>query len=69
MYVESPIPNAYKKEIEFMTQDEINAKIDMSRKECFAAYTHQANIYTSVEEISNLKKLNKKFIIRNKAVD
>jgi len=69
MYVESPMPNAYKKEIEFMTQDQINEKRDISRKECFATHAHQANIYTSVEEISNLEKLNKKFIIRNKAVD
>ena len=69
MYVESPMPNAYKKEIEFMTQDQINEKRDISRKECFASNSHQANIYNSVEEISNIQKLNKKFIIRNKAVD
>jgi hypothetical protein len=69
MYVESPMPNAYKKEIEFMTQDQINAKRDIARKECFASNSHQANIYNSVEEISNIQKLNKKFIIRNKAVD
>jgi hypothetical protein len=69
MYVESPMPNAYKKEIEFMTQDQINAKRDIARKECFASNSHQANIYNSVEEISNIQKLNKKFIVRNKAVD
>lgn len=69
MYVESPMPNAYKKEVEFMTQDQIEAKRDISRKECFASYSHQANIYTSAEEISKLKTMNKKFIIRNKAVD
>lgn len=69
MYVESPMPNAYKKEVEFMTQDQINAKKDIARKECFASNSHQANIYNSVKEISNIQKLNKKFIVRNKAVD
>lgn len=65
MYTESPYPNWYKEEIEYMTEEEVAEKIKLSRTECFKQYLHQANIHNSIYDIDNVKNNSKKFIVRN----
>jgi hypothetical protein len=64
MYMEAPWPNQYKEELKSMTQDQIQQKIADARKECFATYAHQGNVYNSIEEIKAVNNKSRKFIVR-----